>query len=132
MITPHDPPPRTALVMALHGDLDLEGAAELRLRLPVLLVRHQPLHVNLDLAQVMFLDCAGVRVLNWLDRYMREHGGTLTIVRPSRRVLRLLRLLRFDHRLWISQEDRHEIVPPESWRTISLTTPRMDHDPSLN
>ncbi|WP_424536638.1 STAS domain-containing protein [Sphaerisporangium viridialbum] len=118
--------------MTLHGDLDFEGAAELRRHLPVLLARHRPLHVNLDLAHVTFLDCSGVRALKWLDRCMRDHGGTLTIVRPSRRVLRLLRLLEFDHRLSISQEDWHDIVPPESWKTIRLASPRTDRDPSLN
>ncbi|MEV7965814.1 STAS domain-containing protein [Sphaerisporangium sp. NPDC088356] len=132
MITPYDPPLWTALGMTLHGDLDIEGAAELRRRLPVLLARHRPLHVNLDLAHVRFLDCSGARTLKWLDRCMRDSGGTLTIVRPSPRVLRLLRVLEFDRRLRISQEDRRDDVPPESWRTIRLSSLRVVRDPSLN
>jgi anti-anti-sigma factor len=118
--------------VTLHGELDLEGAAELRLRLHVLLARHQPLHVNLDLAHVTFLDCSGARALKWLDRRMRGHGGTLTIVRPSRRVLRLLRLLEFDHRLRISPRIWDGEVPPENWRNSWLRSLSPDRAPSLN
>ena len=131
-ITAYDPPLDTAMGVALHGDLDLEGAVELRRHLPLLLAVHRPLHMSLDLAHVTFLDCSGARSLKWLDRHMRDYGGTLTLVRPPARVLRLLRLLRFDHRLRISDRDWEDGLQPEHWRIIRLTSLRPDHGPSLN
>jgi anti-anti-sigma factor len=132
IITVYEPSPPTAMGLTLHGDLDIGGAAELRRCLPALLARHQPLHVNLDLAHVTFLDCSGARSLTWLDRCVRGHGGTLTIVRPSPLVIRLLRLLELDRRLRISQEDRHDDVPPGNWRIIRFRSLYLDPAPSLN
>ncbi|WP_245967040.1 STAS domain-containing protein [Sphaerisporangium album] len=128
MVTPYRPPADGAMRVTLHGDLDVEGAAELRRHLPVLLARHRaghhapahPLHVDLDLADVTFLDCSGARMLRWLDLCVRGHGGTFTIVRPSARVLRLLRLLEFDHGLPIVHDEDAGDVAQASWRITRL------------
>ena len=59
--------------------------------------------LELDLAHVTFLDCAGVRTLLWAHEHMRDRGGSMIILRPSSLVLRLLRLLELDQCLVIRQ-----------------------------
>ncbi|MFC4590740.1 STAS domain-containing protein [Sphaerisporangium corydalis] len=125
MMTSRDPRPGAALRVTLHGDLDLGGAAEVRRRLPVLLATPRPIHVKLDLAGVTFLDCSGARTLRWLDGRVSGRGGTLTLVRPSERVVRLLRLLDLDRELRISHEEG-DGVPPQDWRLVRLGPPRPD------
>ncbi|OPG12180.1 MULTISPECIES: STAS domain-containing protein [Microbispora] len=87
--------------MALNGDLDVSGVPELHACLRQVLGTYRPGHVEADLAGVGFLDCAGARSLLWADARVREWGGDVTFVRPSRQVLRLLRLLGFDSGLSI-------------------------------
>ncbi|GAA3786271.1 hypothetical protein GCM10022226_00450 [Sphaerisporangium flaviroseum] len=116
--------------VTLHGDLDYGAAGELRRSLSVLLARGERLQIDLDLAHVTFLDCSGARTLKWLDRCIQGGGGRLTIVRPSRRVLRLLQLLRFDDVLGICQEERNEDVLLDDWRIIRLRSLCLDPAPS--
>ncbi|MGI5154182.1 STAS domain-containing protein [Microbispora sp. CA-102843] len=91
----------TGIRMALNGDLDVSGVPELRACLRQVLGTYRPGHVEVDLAGVGFLDCAGARSLLWTDASVREWGGGATFVRPSRQVLRLLGLLGFDSGLSI-------------------------------
>ncbi|WP_432867242.1 STAS domain-containing protein [Microbispora rosea] len=87
--------------MAVHGDLDVSAVPELRACLGHVLGTRRPGHVEVDLAGVGFLDCAGARSLLWADARVREQGGRATFVRPAPPVLRLLRLLGFDSTLTI-------------------------------
>ncbi|MEV7805417.1 STAS domain-containing protein [Microbispora sp. NPDC088329] len=82
--------------MAVNGDLDVSGAPEFRACLRQVLGTYGPGHVEVDLAGVGFLDCAGARSLLWADARVREWGGALTFVQPVPQVVRLLRLLGFD------------------------------------
>ncbi|MDP9848396.1 STAS domain-containing protein [Streptosporangium lutulentum] len=83
--------------ISVYGDLDVITGVELRRVLGAL----TEMRVELDLAHVTFLDCAGVRTLIWAHEHMRARGGSMVIVRPSDLVLRLLRLLEFDRCLVI-------------------------------
>ncbi|WP_436763364.1 STAS domain-containing protein [Streptosporangium sp. V21-05] len=83
--------------IAVRGDLDAVEGAELRRVLSGLTAAT----VELDLAQVVFIDCAGSRALLRADEHLRGLGQQMIIVRPSGPVLRLLRLLEFDRRLLI-------------------------------
>ncbi|MER5648051.1 STAS domain-containing protein [Streptosporangium sp. NPDC002524] len=83
--------------VAVRGDLDAVEGAELRRLLGGLTVAT----VELDLARVGFIDCAGARTLLRADEHLRGLGQELIIVRPSGPVLRLLRLLGFDRHLLI-------------------------------
>ncbi|MBE3010950.1 STAS domain-containing protein [Microbispora sp. NEAU-D428] len=85
----------------MDGDLDVSGVPELHACLRQVLGTYRPGHVEVDLAGVGFLDCAGARSLLWADARVHEWGGDVTFVRPSRQVLRLLRLLGFDSGLSI-------------------------------
>ncbi|MDH2429399.1 STAS domain-containing protein [Sphaerisporangium sp. TRM90804] len=132
MISSRELPSRAAVGVCLHGDLDGGAAAELRGCLTALLDRHRPSRLTLDLTDVTFIDCSGARTLSWLDLHMRRQGGTLAITRPSRPVLRLLRLLRFDGRLRIDERAGEDGGLPENWRIIRLRSFRPDHAPSAN
>ncbi|GIH96578.1 STAS domain-containing protein [Planobispora siamensis] len=83
--------------ITVRGDLDSVAAVELRRAL----LGVGSAAVELDLSQVEFLDCAGARTLLWADEHLRAREGTLTVVRPSRLVMRLLRLIEFDQYLSI-------------------------------
>ncbi|MEU8380548.1 STAS domain-containing protein [Streptosporangium sp. NPDC048865] len=83
--------------VAVHGDLDAVKGAELR----HILGRLGAARAELDLAQVVFIDCAGARSLLRAGEYTRGLGQEMIIVRPSDPVLRLLRLLGFDRYLLI-------------------------------
>ncbi|GII32599.1 STAS domain-containing protein [Planotetraspora mira] len=96
-ITPSD----GGISMAVRGDLDMEGSGELRVCVSEALQTYRPGHIDLELSGVAFIDCSGCRTLLWVQRRMRGRGGTATVVRPSSLVLRLLRLLEFDHELTI-------------------------------
>ncbi len=87
--------------MAVNGDLDVSGVPEFHACLRQVLGTYRPGHVEVDLAGVGFLDCAGARSLLWADARVREWGGGVTFVRPVSPVLRLLRLLGFDSALSI-------------------------------
>ncbi|GAA4581575.1 hypothetical protein GCM10023194_13300 [Planotetraspora phitsanulokensis] len=87
--------------MAVRGDLDAEGAGELRVCVSEALWAYRPGHIDLELSGVGFIDCSGCRTLVWIHQRARGCGGTMTVVRPSSLVLRLLRLLEFDRELTI-------------------------------
>ncbi|MBB2912404.1 anti-anti-sigma factor [Streptosporangium becharense] len=83
--------------IVVYGDLDVVTGVELRRVVGAL----GTATIELDLAHVTFLDCAGARTLLWADEHARRLGGTVTLVRPSGLVTRLLRLLEFDRHLLI-------------------------------
>nr|WP_169952619.1 STAS domain-containing protein [Microbispora sp. H11081] len=94
----------------MSGDLDALSVPEFRARLRLTLETHRPGRVEVDLAGVGFLDCAGARSLLWADACVREWGGGVVFVRPAPLVLRLLRLLGFDAVL--SVRVASPVVPP--------------------
>ncbi|SNT44249.1 anti-anti-sigma factor [Streptosporangium subroseum] len=85
--------------ISVYGDLDVITGVELRRVIGALTA----VRLELDLAHVTFLDCAGVRILLWADERVRDLGGSMIILRPSDLVLRLLRLLELDQCLVIRQ-----------------------------
>jgi anti-sigma B factor antagonist len=103
------PPPRpagTAAVMDLnlsvqrHGDratiqvggeVDLATCPQLQAVLGEL-VDGGFHHLIIDLEQVSFLDCSGIRVLVYARRRVQEHSGSVRLARPTPFVWRVLAL----------------------------------------
>lgn len=56
-------------------------------------------HVDLDLTDVSFMDCAGVNALLWCRAHAAGSGGRVTIAHVSRSVDRILSLTGQDHEL---------------------------------
>jgi anti-sigma B factor antagonist len=73
------------------GEIDLATGPQLQAVL-VELVDRGFYQLIVDLAQVTFLDCAGIRVLVDALRRVHQDGGSLRLVRPTRRVERVLAL----------------------------------------
>jgi anti-sigma B factor antagonist len=73
------------------GEIDVATGPQL-LAVLVELVDRGFYQLIVDVEQVTFLDCAGIRVLVDARRRVQEHGGSLRLVRPTRRVERVLAL----------------------------------------
>lgn len=77
--------------ITVHGDIDLAIAGELLLRLR-LLTGTAAGPILLDLSQITFIDCAGLRALQAFDQYVTEAGGSVHVAAVSLPVARLFEL----------------------------------------
>jgi anti-anti-sigma factor len=82
-----------SVTMAVSGDLDLEGALELREAVCRQLAPDVPADVTMDLSDVRFIDCSGIGALMWTRRRLSDSGGTLVLSGGNRGVDRLLQPL---------------------------------------
>jgi anti-anti-sigma factor len=89
-----------SVVVALAGELDLASGEGLRRRLTDL-VQAEPAGstVVLDLAELRFVDAAGIAVLLAAQRSLGARGGRMVLRAPSRLVQRVVRVLELDHAL---------------------------------
>ncbi|MWA15797.1 STAS domain-containing protein [Streptomyces sp. BA2] len=90
------------VLMRVCGDLDMDSAPSLRTELEPLLDKS----VELDLADVTFIDSSGVNVLLSHHERCRAAGGSLVVLHPSRAVQQILQLLGVDGLL--AQQHRTE------------------------
>lgn len=77
--------------ITVRGEIDLATAGDLLLRL-VMLAGPATGPIALDLSQVTFIDCAGLRTLTALDRHVRTSGGRVHVAAASLPVARLFEL----------------------------------------
>src|SRR5688500_2337505 len=85
-------------VIALHGELDLAGAAALEQELAQL-ESAPPDAVVLDLRRVDFMDSSGLRVIAVASRRAEERGGRLALVPGGDQVMRVFDITRMRERL---------------------------------
>ncbi|MFD4479136.1 STAS domain-containing protein [Streptomyces sp. NPDC058471] len=83
------------VLVRVSGDLDIESAPTLRTALEPLLTRS----VELDLANVTFIDSSGVNELLSHHERCRAADGRLVVLHPSRAVRQILQLLGVDRLL---------------------------------
>ena len=81
----------------LCGELDVAEVAEAWARLVP-----SSGHVEVDCADLTFIDASGLRLFIAVDEACRRRGGRLRIVNPSRCVMRLLELTGADVTLGVS------------------------------
>ena len=79
-------------MVAVHGELDLNGAATLREALIEAIDENPGRHVVVDLEGVDFLDSAGLGVLAGGLERARGADGELVLVATGRRVVKVLEL----------------------------------------
>jgi anti-anti-sigma factor len=79
------------LTITVRGETDLSNADDLLLRL-VVLTGTATGQIALDLSQVTFMDCAGLRTLSAIDRHVTASGGSIHMAAVSREVARLFEL----------------------------------------
>ena len=78
-------------VLHVSGEVDLGTEPALRTATDDLLARHSGLIV-IDLSEVTFLDSAGLKVLDDMQRTALVAGGRIALVSPQQRILRLLEI----------------------------------------
>ncbi|MDP2774575.1 MAG: STAS domain-containing protein [Nocardioides sp.] len=84
---------KRSVLMAVAGDLDLEGALRLRESVCRQLAADVPADVTMDVTDVGFIDAAGIGALMWTRRRLQDSGGTLVLSGDNRGVARLLQPL---------------------------------------
>ncbi len=78
------------LIITLEGDLDHHGAKYIRDEIDKAIFLFRPMSALLDLSSVSFMDSSGLGLI--LGRYtrMKETGGILKIVNPSKEIQKIL------------------------------------------
>jgi anti-sigma B factor antagonist len=84
-------PASRTVELRLRGELDIASAPELAATLDRLVAANH-LVVVLDLGELSFLDCAGMRPIRSAMSAMRDRGGSLVIRHPHPLVERALQL----------------------------------------
>ena len=79
--------------ITVRGEIDLATAGDLLLRL-LMLAGPATGPIALDLSQVTFIDCTGLRTLIALGRHARTSGGSVQVAAASAVVARLFELIR--------------------------------------
>ena len=85
-----------AVVVAVRGDLDLDGGEDLRTALRQALDEDPGRRIVVDLEGVDFMDSAGIGVLVGGRERARGNDGDLVLVATGRSVLRVLALTGLD------------------------------------
>ena len=80
------------VVVALYGELDVAGAADVAAALAVVAARVP--RIIVDLAGLEFIDSSGVAALARGRKLARHAGGDLLLAAPRRGVLRILTITR--------------------------------------
>jgi anti-anti-sigma factor len=93
--------PQGDTVVKLCGELDIASAPDLREQLLVMLDRHQPRRLVLDLSDLEFMDSSGTAVLVNTERRARMLGCTFALVAPQAAVTRVLRISGLDQHFLI-------------------------------
>jgi anti-sigma B factor antagonist len=78
-------------VLRIEGDVDAYAAAQLRNQV-IDLIDNGTVHIIADLRGAGFLDSAGLGALVGSRKELRGHGGSLTLVASTDRVLQTLRI----------------------------------------
>ena len=81
-----------AIVVALHGELDVVDAAAIAAALVTVAARAP--RIIVDLAGLEFIDSSGIAALAYARRHARQAGGDLLLAAPRQQVLRVLAVTR--------------------------------------
>jgi anti-sigma B factor antagonist len=106
------------VVLEIGGEIDVYTAPRLRERLTVMLAAGEK-HIVVDLGRVEFLDSTGLGVLVGTHRRLRASEGSLNLVCPHERLLKIFRITGLDTVFSIhpSVEDATNGGPARSART---------------
>ena len=88
-------PSPDCVTVRLRGEIDMQTAPHLR-EAALCATSQFSTVLQLDMAEVSFMDSSGVEVLVATRRRIDHEGGRLTVVNPSRPVLRLLEITGID------------------------------------
>jgi anti-sigma B factor antagonist len=84
----------TGIVVAFHGELDVGNAQAMRDCLADLVSQNRHgLKLEVNLSQVQYIDSVCIGVLVAAARQLKESGGSLAILNPSRQVRKVLEIM---------------------------------------
>lgn len=92
------------LVLTVLGEIDHHSAKGLREAIDAELFYHRPKTLKLVLSEVSFMDSSGLGLI--LGRYtrMRELGGSMVLVEPTKQIEKILALAAIDKTLPIEKK----------------------------
>lgn len=93
------------VTLRLSGEIDMQTAPLFR-EAALCATRQFSTALHLDMAEVAFMDSTGVGVLVEARRRIDLEGGRLTVVNPSRQVLRVLEVTGIDRLFEIERTPR--------------------------
>lgn len=99
------------LVLTVLGEIDHHTAKGLREAIDAELFYHRPKTLKLVLSEVAFMDSSGLGLI--LGRYtrMRELGGTMVLVEPTRQIEKILSLAAMDKTIAIEKKSSKKGSP---------------------
>jgi len=106
------------VVVALRGELDVSGAADVEAAITAEVVPGQSLII--DMSALDFMDCASLRALLRVRGLARSSGGDVVLAAPARRARRLLVLVGQDHAFWVHPSVEAAVVSIGSRRRLYL------------
>jgi anti-sigma B factor antagonist len=80
---------------ALVGEMDMGNASEFRRAIESRL-ESGSIRLVVDMSQLTFIDSSGIRELTVVAKRVREAGGEMVLVAPTREVSRVLEFLKLD------------------------------------
>ena len=80
------------LRIRLKGEIDHHSASKLRADIDALLYETRPKRLFLDLSEVGFMDSSGLGLIMGRYALVRELGGEMSILDPTRPILKILNL----------------------------------------
>ncbi len=83
-----------ALILRMTGEIIMDGVAENKPDLELLIERSRRSLLVVDLSGVDFMDSSGVGLLIGLRRLCLEHDKTMSLANPSPSIKKLLEMLR--------------------------------------
>jgi anti-sigma B factor antagonist len=88
-------------VVAVHGELDLDSAEELRVALRNGESPHH--HVVLDLVGTTFIDSTALGIIAGSAKTLTSSGGSLTVVASDPRIVRIFKLTGLDRSIRVER-----------------------------
>ena len=93
------------LTAVLQGEIDHHSAAAVRGEIDTALFKHRPTRLQLDLAEVGFMDSSGLGLILGRAALCRELGTQLSLLHPSERTMRVFRVVGLERLSHITIEE---------------------------
>jgi anti-sigma B factor antagonist len=105
-------------VLRIEGDVDAYAAAQLRNQV-IDLIDNGTVHLIADLRGAGFLDSAGLGALVGSRKELRSHGGSLTLVASTDRILQTLRIAGLSDAFAMYSCVLHAITADQHWQAAA-------------
>jgi anti-anti-sigma factor len=95
------------------GEIDIATAEHFESVLDASLQQADVTRLEMDMSEVSFMDCSGLRVLIHVKERLRKEGGTLVLTELTPMVGRLLMIAGFDEHM-----DEIDVLPDRPQRSL--------------